>query len=195
MSKITVTLNAGTAYISSPYNPEFVARIKNLGGRWDAASHAWKISEQALEDARQIMRDTYGETDQPTTEPTVTLRVEITEDIWELRSPIVIAGRIVASASGRDSGARAGEDVAFIEGKPQSGGSAKNWRTCIDAGSIIKIFNAPVAKARDVIANPPYDGMVCTILDQSVTINRAALEAEREKLLARIAEIDTLLNQ
>lgn len=194
MAKITVTIKAGTAYIASPYNPEFVSRIKNCGGRWDAETRTWKISEQALDDARQIMQDIYGETDQQTAGTTVTLRAEIIDSIWETRKPIVIAGRVVASAFGRDSGARVGDNVAFIAGGPKSGGSVKNWQTCIDAGSIIKVYKVPAAKAREAVENPPYKGMVC-VIEQPETIDRAALEAEREKLLARIAEIDAQLNQ
>lgn len=189
--KITVKLSDGIAYIDSPYNPEFVSRIKNCGGRWDMSTRTWKIAEHALDAARQIMQEVYGETDQPKTEPTVTLRVEALADIWEVCSAIVIAGRVVARAYSRDSGARVGDDVAFVSGAPYSGGSAKSWTTCIDAGSVIKLYNVPLSKAYAAVKNPLYK-VACTI-EQPDTINRAALEAEREKLLARIAEIDALL--
>lgn len=192
MAKITVAVKSGTAYIASPYNPDFVSRIKNCGGRWDTETRTWKISEQALDDARQIMQDVYGETDQPFAGSTVTLCIKTTDSIWETRKPIVVAGRVVASAFGRDSGARVGDGIAFIEGGPKSGGSVKNWQTCLDAGCVIKIYNVPAAKAQEVVENPPYSGMVCAI-EQPETIDRAALVAEREKLLARIAEIDRIL--
>ena len=72
------------------------------------------------------------------------------------------------------------------------GGSARNWQTCLDAGCVIKIYNVPAAKAQEAVENPPYKGMVCAI-EQPETIDRAALIAEREKLIARIAEIDAQL--
>lgn len=40
--KITIIDTA--AYIDTPYNPEFVSQIKNIGGaRWDSSRREWKI--------------------------------------------------------------------------------------------------------------------------------------------------------
>lgn len=39
MSTIQVEIKNGKAYIASPYNVEFVRRIKLSGGKWSAASN------------------------------------------------------------------------------------------------------------------------------------------------------------
>lgn len=186
--------NEGTAaYITSPYNPDFVQRVKALGGRWDASRKQWKISVNAVDAAREIMSEIYGETDVAPAVETVTLIVNSVEQAEELHGSITLAGKTIAAASGRDSGARIGEDVAFRVGAPESSGSVKNWRTRIPEGCTIEVYNVPKAKAEEIMANPPSWASIC-IKDQ-VKIDRAALEAEKTKLLARLAEIEGLLER
>ena len=60
----------------------------------------------------------------------------------------------------------------------------------VEPGSACEVYNVPRAKAEEAIADPPA-GMQITI--KSAKIDAAALKAEREKLLARLAEIDKLL--
>lgn len=48
MSAIQVEVKNGKAYIASPYNVEFVRRIKLSGGKWSAASKRWYVPEPAL---------------------------------------------------------------------------------------------------------------------------------------------------
>ena len=58
--KITIIDTA--AYLDTPYNPEFVSQIKNIGGaRWDSSRREWKIPAACVEQAREIMRRVFGE--------------------------------------------------------------------------------------------------------------------------------------
>lgn len=101
-----------------------------------------------------------------------------------------ILGKSIASAWGRDSGARVGDDVAFVEGRPESGGSFKNWRSVVPAGSVVVLHNVPQAALQMELP----EGVTAEVM-QPATIDRDALQAERKHLLARLAEIDQLLRR
>ena len=173
------------AFVFTPYNPLFVRKIKSIGGaKWDFDKRCWKIPASTVDAAREIMVDVYGESDLPDDVEKVTVRVTFPDGIAECRSPVVVFGRVIASAYGRDSGAKVGDGVVFVKGKPDSGGSAKNWTTVIHDGSIVEIRNVPVTALND-----SYDYEIV----KEKKIDRAALEAEKVKLLKRIAEIEKLL--
>ncbi|TAH58204.1 MAG: hypothetical protein EWM48_02045 [Sphaerochaeta sp.] len=175
----------GKAQIVSPYNPEFVDKIKKMGGRWDSAAKVWTVDPRNVEMVRQAMREVYGQDDRPA--DLVSVKVTMLSSKSEGRGPVVMLGRTIASAWGRDSGARIGEGVVFVEGGADSGGSVKNWETVVTKGSVIIIHDVPRALAE---ANP--EGLTLEILAEE-TPNLAALQEERERLLARVAEIDAIL--
>lgn len=177
----------GKARIFTPYNAEFVSRIKLLGGRWDAANRCWAVPEEAVEEVRAAMRQIYGRDDRPVTD-TADAILRFDRDISECRASITLLGRTIARAYGRDSGAKVGEDVLFLEGVPRSGGSVRNWYTIIPAGSVVKVLRVPRA-ALDAAELP--DGVTVEI--SGTHVDREALEQEKAKLLARLAEIDKLL--
>jgi hypothetical protein len=183
------------AQISSPYNPDFVKKIKAAGGKWSGADKVWEIDARAIETAREICRDVYGADDTYT--ETVTLRVETLMDMDALHGPVVIAGRAVASAKGRDSGARIGDGVSFAAGKPTSGGSVKNWRTVIRSGAVIDLFDIPLAAAEKEVTAPALDYLGSPLYTAKVVKDQqedtSALLAERERLMARLSEIDALI--
>lgn len=187
MSEFMIKTVDEKAAVYTPYNPAFVSKIKLLGGRWDPAEKCWTVSDNAVEDARRVMREVYGRDDQPVSE-TVDVQLVFDEEVYKLRAPVVLLGRIIASASGRDSGARVGTDVLFVSGCPISGGSVKNWRTIVQKGSVVRLPQLP----KGAVENPDLpDGVRMEVLGGET--DRAALEAEKAKLLARIAEIDALL--
>lgn len=179
------------AYITSPYNPDFVTRVKALGGKWEASSKRWRVSSQSVDAVRAAMLDIYGQSDEPTAE-TVTVVVRFAVRDYAVRSPYTLFGRVLASAYGRDSGARVGDDVAFIQGKPSSGGSVKSWCTCIPENAVIEIYNVPKDYALRCIDSLDNDCISAEIIG-APQIDREALLEEKMRLTARIAEIEKLL--
>lgn len=177
----------GKASIWTPYNKIFVERVKLLGAKWDASLRCWTIGESVVSDVRAAMREIYGRDDQPVSE-TVDVELTFTEDIAAARRPVTIAGRTIASAYGRDSGARIGDDVVFVAGSPESGGSVKNWCTVVPAGCIVKLYALPKAVLNGLIL--PV-GVSMRVIGRDKDVE--ALKLERETLLARLAEIDALL--
>ncbi len=130
--------------IFTPYNPQFVSRVKAAGARWDADKKAWMMPAANVDIAREIMRTVYGRDDMPRAgENLVRVKVTALEDVRVTRGPIVLLGHVIASAYGRDSGARIGDGVAFVHGAPQSGGSVKNWKTEISQGSVFILSDVP----------------------------------------------------
>lgn len=134
------------AYIYTPYNAEFVKAIKGIGGaRWNRDKSAWAIPADCADQAREIMRRVYGEDDRPDCGERVDVRLTFDSSVSEWQSAVTIYGKTISRAYGRDSGARCGDDVAFVEGQPESGGSVKNWTSVVPQGSIVVLHNVPTA--------------------------------------------------
>lgn len=193
MCAIIVQKNESKIVVVSPYNPNLPARAKKLGGRWDAGSSAWAFDARLEADVEALYREIYGEWPGEATEY-VTLIAEAMREVYEDRGGIFIAGRCIARAFGRDSGARLGDGVILRAGKIDSGGSVKNWKTVANSGARVEIMDVPRPMAEAALADPP-DHWRLTIKEGSAAIDRAALEEEKARLLARIAEIERLLEQ
>lgn len=184
---LKITVENGTAKVYTPYNAEFVAAIKKLGGaKWSRAEGCWKIQESRIPEAREIMRRIYGETDQESGRK-VKVRLTFSKSVHEYCGDVTIFGKCMAHARGRDSGATHGNDVSYISGGPESGGSARNWISDVVSGSVAILYDVPEA----LLSSPLPDGVEMEILEESV--DRKALEEEKQRLLARLAEIDKLL--
>lgn len=187
MLNYRIDVESGKAIVTSPYNPEFVKKVKLMGGKWDAGKRVWKVDEGLIEDVRSVMREVYGRDDRGELSGTCTVVVSFDEGVIRYRSPVTIFGRVIASAYGRDSGARVGEGCAFLDGRPESGGSMKNWYTVVPDGSRVKITGVP----KCLLSESLPDGVSFTVVDDE--INREALLEEKENLLKRLKEIDRLL--
>lgn len=183
--------------VRTPYNPQFVSKIKTAGARWNAIDKAWTMHAANIDVAREILRAVYGRDDMPAAdEKLVRVRVTALQNISADRGPIVLLGRIIASARGRDSGARVGEGVAFIDGKPQSGGSVKNWTTEISEGSIFVVADVPTTLLGE-LDETGWRGQKLyryEIIDDDRDEQLRKLQARREELAAALADIDAQIN-
>ena len=189
MTTVRVRNEGENIHIQAPYNAGFVSKIKTAGGKWNAAQKVWAVHEKAESRAKEILTEIYGECGDGS-EKRVDIRVTVQEDMDALQGPVVIAGRSVAQAWGRDTGAKIGEKVSFIQGEPTSGGSVKNWRTIIRAGAVFEMYDVP-----EVMAVDDY-GYTVQIIGQEPAPNpKAALLAERESLLCRLQEIEEMLHK
>jgi hypothetical protein len=185
---IQITVNGTTVAVKSPYNSEFVTTAKRYGGKWKNGQ--WVFDARDEERVRALCQEVYG-TDGLST-GLCTIRAKYSGDWHDYadRGPIEIAGRTIARAWGRDSGAKLGEGVVVLEGGFSSGGSMKNWTTRVIGETVVLVRDFPRATAERLIAEGAQH---ISIEPEAPVIDRAALEAERAKLVARIAEIDALL--
>ena len=186
--KIT-NLKNGKISIETPYNPEFVRRIKRAGGKWNPNNKTWECDERSIDAVRVIMREVYGEDDMP--QELVTVYVKVGDNpIEEHTGPVVMFGRTIASAFGRDSGAKLGDGVCFSAGGATSGGSAKNWYTILRANSEFTIYDVPKLATEQKLGWDDDYGIFEIVESADPMV---ALKAEKEALLKRLAEIDELL--
>ena len=105
------------------------------------------------------------------------------------RRPVSLFGKIIASAYSRDSGAEIGEDTAFLTMRPRSGGSVKNWKTVIPKGSVVEIHNI----VQSMIADG--DEYTVKIVDSPEADKIKALREEKERVLKRLSEINSILGE
>lgn len=190
-STITITVADGLTNVVSPFHPDFAPRARALGGKW--MDRSWRFDTRDEQRVRELCREIYGTDGSPIlAADLITVRISFDSNISVSKSAIFLGGRCVARATGRDSGARIGDGVVFLEGRPKSGGSVKNWETVIPAGCVAEIRDVPRSKLEDIESEISGDGLV-EIVDAAPQIDRPALAAERDRLVARLAEIDAAL--
>lgn len=113
------------------YNSELVGKCKKLGGKWDAENEAWVFSK--------IVEDEVLDLDEKYNSKIVWLEIEATDDCYRGKSELDFCGYTIARAAGRDSGATLADGVYLTSGKVHSGGSMKNWATCAQEGTKIRL--------------------------------------------------------
>ena len=179
----------GIAKVFTPYNERFARRIRNIGGaKW--TGEYWKVPAAYTDVVREIMLDVYGYND-ITENRTVTLRVTFPVEAKSYCSDVVLFGKVISHATGRDSGARVGADVAFIKGGVYSGGSCKNWYSYVKEGSEVILTNVNENVFRKESEEEPEYQITVTVLED--VKDKGELLAEKERLLKRIEEIDRAL--
>lgn len=168
MSVKIETLGGNAITVSTPYHPDFPRRARSLGGKWNSA--LWVFDARDESRVRQLCREIYGEDGETPQGDLVTLRATFSDRsrLSVRGAGIYIAGRCIARAYSRDSGARLGEGVVMIEGTAgsrgsdavRSGGSRANWETIIDGPCVIEIRDVPRAAAEKAIADPPTNSVL-----------------------------------
>lgn len=189
-----ITIAKGFAQIKTPYNADFVSKIRMVGGaKWDAEKRRWTVPETAVPAVREIMRDVYGRDDLVEGE-TVSVRLTFAETLERTTTSVIIMGHTISRAYGRDSGANPGDGVSFVQGECFSGGSMRNWTSGVKGGSVVIVDKVPVSlyeREKDQLPR----GVTCEIVENDCPTSRIQLEEEKSRLLARIAEIDKMLEQ
>lgn len=176
--------------VGSPYNPYLPSRAKKIGGKWNPTGKCWSFDIRDEARVEELYRSIYGQWDSEVAADAVTVRVTVATDLSEWHSGIFFAGRQVARATGRDSGARLGDGVVILQGGFGSGGSVKNWTTRCSEGTVFEIKDIPLIKVEEERGCSNWSS-----IEVLGDVDTAALEQERERLLARIAEIDAILNK
>ena len=177
--------------MQTPYNKDFISEIKTIGSaRWNPSKKCWTVAEEDKEDAKRILMDVYGE-DGETTQEEVTIKIRFTDDVEESEGPVTYAGKVLARAFSRDSGAIVGDDVILESGEITSGGSRRYWDTVVKKDTIMTVKHVSKAMIQKEIENETYG--IEIIEESNSEINKKALLEEKEKLLARLAEIEKLL--
>lgn len=147
------TLKNDRIGVVSPYHPILAKKARAIGGKWAAVTlpdgkvrDMWTFPSVALDNVQTLCEESYGvRALDPATPRVHAVTVEYFEQDDSVRGAVLLAGYVVASAHGRDSGAFPGADVVYTKGSPKSGGSAANWLSIVPKGSKVTLLNVPVA--------------------------------------------------
>lgn len=189
---VQVLRDATSVRVLSPYLQAFVADAKRIGGRWQAPAWVFDIRDEPR--VRELLLKHYGTDGAPAAGPTVTLRIVFEPGYYVDQDAFRVAGRVVAKATGRDSGATLGDGVVLLDGGFNSGGSVKNWLTKVGAhGATVLLRDVPEVWVARLADDLPRGVLSVAVEPEAPVVDRAALSEERARLVARLAEIDKLL--
>ncbi len=178
---IALNKTENTIEVKSPYNADFVADLKGSvsGAKWNGS--AWVVPAAAEEAILNLLEEHFK---YHQGEGFVTVKVTAKNEIDGRKEPVYFNGYPVAYARGRDSGAKVSAGVVKISGVITSSGSVKNWCTTVEEGAQFRLEVAESAAK----SNDDWD---VELLEKRT--NKSDLIAERDRLLARLNEINKLL--
>lgn len=188
MVNVSVTIDGEKVIVNSPYHPDFPAPAKAIGGKFSSSTGTWTFAGRDEQRVRDLCREVYGTDGTPG--PTVDVHVSLDAlPGWDWQS-LYFAGRQLVSRRHRDDAVRLGEDVIVIAGGfPSSGGSVKNPRITAEKGTVLEVRGVPAG-------HPDITTEGVTVIGRDEPpADRETLSAEREQLLARLAEIDEQLGR
>jgi len=192
MNNMRIIIVDDKVKVFTPYNSSFVNRIKGINNaKWDAQNKCWAIPAAMIEPVREIMRDVYGCADNDVAE-TVKIKITALSNLSEKWAPVELLGKVLSKAYGRNSGAMPGDDVAYISGRCSSGGSVKNWRSQVEAGSVIILNNVSKVLYERYLENP-NEKLEVELMEYEKS--KDELLKEKEQLLTRLKEIEKKLNE
>lgn len=129
--------NGKKLLVSTPArNFEFIKEIKMLNGKWLPMDLKWEVNVLNEEEVKKLVKRFFGSKSY-----VLTLKQNLEENC----NSVYVAGFIVATAYGRDSGAKFNssdeECIEVISGRKASGGSVKNWTTKVFEGTKVLLKN------------------------------------------------------
>lgn len=145
-NRIIINIINNEASIYAAYNEEFVQKIKrHIGGaRWDALARAWIVPIYAVDRVRAIMKEVFGIDDSiPEERELRTVKCTFHDGVEKVRGAVILYGKCIARATGRDSDAYPGDDVVIESGDIMSGGSARFWKSIVMPGTVAILKNVP----------------------------------------------------
>lgn len=178
----------GMIAVSSPFNPDFVKAAKRLGGKWSGDTKAWLFDARDRGRVEDLLATCYGYSAAASGE-LATVRIVLDEDNAGDKE-VYFAGRSICSRRYRDVPVKTADNVVVIDGEfPASAGSMRY-------PAVIRGSRTVTIEVRDV----PVEALAAEKelrferIDADTQAQREALIAERERLIARLAEIDEALN-
>ena len=149
-SQVEVREEGDRIQIQAPYDRKAVEGFKRLGGKWDSSAKIWVLGTRERNEVLELLGTVYGWVPPHVSTDMILVEIEAKKLIQERQDGVRVAGRTIARARGRDSGARLGDDVRQVSGNSaRSGGSFKNWVTIIPEGARFRL-ELPLLAAEDI---------------------------------------------
>ena len=136
--------------LQAPWQPEFPAAARKLGGRWNRDRRVWTFCGDA-EPVRALASFFFGEV--ADVGELVAIRVTFRFEAQEFPGPLFVAGYAIEAGAAVLAGAI--RDAHTVRG----GG-----RTYAVAGTVLELRDVPRACAEAEIADPRHDGLEVEIL-------------------------------
>lgn len=179
---LNVRKEEGRIYVKSEYNGTFVARVKRIGGKWNAESKEWHVSEEQEKALEKILYVVFGYEPNRALEM---LRVEYnaSDFLWE--GDVYIHKLCMVDRASRDTHVRYHCNTIVIEGEfPARGGSARYPMAKPAEGTVLR-SDIPCGVYEQL--SDEEKTKITIIQEES---KKALLLKEKEQLLNRIAEIE-----
>lgn len=185
---VTITTEGGTTTLVSPFHPDMPTAARKLGGRFDRSAKAWRFDARDADRVRALAREFYGTDGTEPEGDLVTVRIKLADyegDKWD--NAARFAGREIARRPAREAEVRLAKGVVLVEGSLAPGGGSVRYPQ-INAADNVVVEIRDLPRAALEVENPDRYEIVG---GQGPDVE--ALLAERERLLARLAEIDAQL--
>jgi hypothetical protein len=185
MSSVEITTADGKTSVRSPYHPDWPSEARARGGRWSGG--VWVFDSRDEERVRALAREIYGTDGSPDPGGTVSVRIAVGDAQGERGGQparLYEFGRLIASRFGRDDEPRLADGVILIHGGFAGSAGSHSY---IQLGPL----DGTVVEVRDVPRTVAVDRGLEIVGEDGP--DHEALRAERERLIARLAEIDAIL--
>lgn len=189
----------GELFVQCPYDHEWVAVAKRIGGRWAPSQKAWHFDLGVIDQVRETLEEvfvTIGDFPEiappPAAEGEITIRLVLSNDGIGAQREVKVAGRLIARRPGRDRPVVLGPGVRVVDGEFASRAGSSPSPLIIDDGSFGRQAGSPVTV--DVLRVPieqleryqQYGGQLLNPQQHDLE----QLQARREKLRTELAELD-----
>ena len=182
-----VIKESGKVKVKSEYNKKFVAKARELQGKWEPPF--WTFPEENEELVRDALLEAYGEDGRYHE----TMIIDLHLDEFSYGDELKIGSIVLAKRFGRDSKVFMNERAAVIAGGfCSSGGSRNRPAVTHEDGTIVRVKDLPVSLF-DQIKDLPGVEKVDLDIDKNQKEKKAALEREKEMILKRLSEIEEQL--
>ncbi len=193
MKEVKTIIDKEFIKIESPYNRAFITKARQIQGKWN--SPYWVFPLRNKEYVINALIDIYG--DCGNLSDVEIPRVEVTLDLnkYPYDCCIKIDTLVIAERKSRDENVILSSDVIVMQGGfEESGGSAKYPNIKPLNGTVLRVNNVPKTVAERV---KNLEGITIKEIND-ITSNiddKETLLKEKERLLKRLKEIDSLLNE
>lgn len=171
----------GIIKVTTPYNAEFVRRVKNLHGTWNDGERAWEVSEDAEQALTNLLNDVFGYSPESDTGETVIVQYNA-EDLRTVdgrRDSITFAGIEIARRRHRDSEVSLHSSTFVVEGAfDRKGGSMGNPR---------------IEECRGVILQTTLPRQAYDSLSEEIKSKMTVIEQERKDRKKELLEMEAKL--
>lgn len=179
--------------VQSDYNKVFVELARNLAGKWNETSKAWVFDIRDEADVLEACYLAYGE--DGFRQNFCDIKMTMPNGMESDDNTLILFGRRIATAFAARGAVKWAAPVVIKTGAIVCASRYRENIVEIEAGTVIILRDLSRPLVDKCIAENAYGDAVIEILPDTRDCVRANLMAERDALLARLAEINQLLGE